>query len=86
MSAAFSPRFWGVPTAMKCTRDPAASAVSVVKRRRPVASCSVRRSGRPGSKNGATPVCSVAIFAASTSMATTSCPRRLMHAAWTVPR
>ena len=40
----------GVPTQTKCTSaQPTASATSVVNRSRPVATCSARSSGRPGS-------------------------------------
>ena len=48
-SAAYSPRFCGVPTQTKCTCAPAASAMSVLKRSRPVASVRASSSSKPGS-------------------------------------
>ena len=46
-----------------------------------------RSSGsRPGSKNGASPRAACAIFSASTSMASTSCPRSAKQTAWVSPR
>jgi hypothetical protein len=49
MSAANSPFFWGVPTQTKCTAEPAASLMSVVNFRRPVAIVRSSSSGSPGS-------------------------------------
>ena len=57
---------------MKCTFAPCAAAMSVVNDKRPDEMPSVRISCRPGSKNGASPFDSDAIFRSSTSIPTTS--------------
>ena len=59
---------------------------SVENDSRPVAMASESRSGRPGSKNGASPRWSASILAVSTSKPVTSWPSVAMQAAWTVPR
>ena len=85
-SAAFSLRFWGVPTQMKCTTASAARAESVVNSSRPVASASASSSSRPGSWNGGRPAASAATCSSMTSTPTTSWPSEAMQAAWTAPR
>jgi hypothetical protein len=86
-SAACEPDSWGVPTQTKCTSPKAAaSAYDVVNRSRPEAVARSSTSGRPGSKNGARPAESEAIFASSTSTPSTSKPRSAMQAACTAPR
>ena len=77
----------GVPTATKCTVAPAASAMSVVKRSRPVATAGredlgqarlEERSGRPPR--------AARSCAGSTSIPTTSWPSSAIAEAWTAPR
>ena len=77
----------GVPTHRKCTSPNApTSANDMVNRSRP-ASRFFRSSGsRPGSKNGASPLAAIAIFSASTSIASTSWPRSARQTAWVRPR
>ena len=73
MSAAYSPFFCGVPTQMKCTSPKRpASSYEVVKLSRPDSMFLRSKGSRPGSKNGTSPFCSLAILAASTSMPMTS--------------
>jgi hypothetical protein len=60
--------------------------MSVVNVSRPDATPSVRNSGSPGSKNGASPRESAATLSASTSMPTTSWPMDAIAAACTAPR
>ena len=63
-----------VDTVLATNNDLAASAIRVLNRSRPLASDSVKRSGRPGSKNGVRPADNAAIFSPSRSMPTTPCP------------
>ncbi len=86
-SAPVPPGSCGVPTQMKwASPNSAASCREVLKRSFPEATTRTRISSSPGSKNGAWPSWSAAIFWISLSTPRTSWPSSAMQAACTAPR